>query len=629
MMVSLPSFHVRRRVLPWLILLALVGQAAIAGATDYFAATNGSGAGDGSFGNPWDLRTALAHPPSVQPGDTIWIRGGRYSGPFTSRLQGTPAAPIVVRNYDQERVILEASVWDCTSNPNKCSGWVDPCGCSLSDPACPNYLNTPLVIARCSHDVWFWGIETVNNDPVRYTEPPGGCTDAPECCYPNGNLSQPLIPECDQNPQSAAISSHTLIDAVQVFGDNIKLINCIFHDGSNGVAWWEPSQGTSEVYGALIFNNGWVNPLRGHGHGFYAQNYQTSDLSSRKLIRNVIAWNNFGWGIHARGGCGRVQGFTIEKNISFGNGLPKTVFFALDPVLYADSQNSSFPNYFFESAPPMHGMVVRDNFSYSPVATGNFSSSALRIGADGHFSVDVAVEDNYFVGDGIPLYVENWAVAKITGNTVVGGGDNNPGNTTEEIVRYVDSRSLAHLGEYIWDDNAYFMTGTNPAPFRLWRKYWGASSMLSFADWKATTGLDQNSSYTVGLPTTNKVEVLPNEYEVGRAHIVVYNWQDLASVPVDLSTTGLTHGQSFKIHNVQSFKVGDEPDYFGNVVASGTYNSAAPVVNVSMTDLAVTQPIGFLQTQTDVFGTTNPVPPTRPAAHTNLLFGAFLLVGGV
>lgn len=597
---------------------------------DYYAATNGTAGGSGSLASPWDLRTALAHPPAVQPGDTIWIRGGRYSGPFTSRLQGSSAAPIVVRNYADERVIIEASVWNCDPVlTTKCNGFLDPCTCSLSDPRCPNNRGTPLVVAACSHDVWFWGLETVNNDPVRYTAPPGGCNDAPECCYPNGDFGQPLLPHCDQNATSAAISSHTLIDAVAIYGDDIKLINCVFHDGANGVAWWEPSQGTSEVYGSLIFNNGWMNPLRGHGHGFYTQNAPTSDVASRKLIRDTITWSNFGWGVHARGGCGRVESFTIEGNVSFGNGMPKAAFFALDPVLYVDSQNSAFPNYFFEASSPMRDMVVRDNFAYSPVATGNFSASAIRVGTDGHFSNDVAVEDNYFVGDGIPLYLENWSLAKVTGNTIVGGGDNNAGNVHEEIVRYVDERTMAHLGRYVWDDNDYFMTGTNPTPFRLWRKNWGASSMLSFADWKTTAGVDANSTYTVGLPVTNVVSVRPNAYEPGRAHVVIYNWEDLATVPVDLSGAGLTHGQTYKIHNVQSFKVEDAPDHFGNVVASGTYDSGAPIVNVPMTDLTVTQPIGFLQTQMNVFGATNPVPPTKPASFTNLLFGVFLLRGGV
>ena len=56
----------------------------------YYAAPGGSGAGDGSTSRPWDLATALAGGKGmVQPGDTIWVRGGTYPGTFTSALTGT------------------------------------------------------------------------------------------------------------------------------------------------------------------------------------------------------------------------------------------------------------------------------------------------------------------------------------------------------------------------------------------------------------------------------------------------------------------------------------------------------------------------------------------------------------
>ncbi len=55
--------------------------AAVAGATDYYVAPNGSPSGNGSINNPWDLQTALDQPAAVQPGDTIWLRGGTYDEP--------------------------------------------------------------------------------------------------------------------------------------------------------------------------------------------------------------------------------------------------------------------------------------------------------------------------------------------------------------------------------------------------------------------------------------------------------------------------------------------------------------------------------------------------------------------
>ena len=73
---------------------------------EHHVATDGSPSGDGSLVSPWDLQSALNHPSAVRPGDTIWVHGGTYDGDFVSRLSGVPWEPIIVRNYDHERVTL-------------------------------------------------------------------------------------------------------------------------------------------------------------------------------------------------------------------------------------------------------------------------------------------------------------------------------------------------------------------------------------------------------------------------------------------------------------------------------------------------------------------------------------------
>ncbi len=72
-----------------------------------YAAPTGTGDGDGSDRRPWDLATALSDPLGLSPGDTLWLRGGRYHGCFTSQLTGTAGARIVVRQYPGERAILD------------------------------------------------------------------------------------------------------------------------------------------------------------------------------------------------------------------------------------------------------------------------------------------------------------------------------------------------------------------------------------------------------------------------------------------------------------------------------------------------------------------------------------------
>src|ERR1700736_1218232 len=65
----------------------------LAQAADRYVAENGTPGGDGTISRPWDLQTALNHPAAVQPGDTIWVRGGTYRAPssngFAGYLHGT------------------------------------------------------------------------------------------------------------------------------------------------------------------------------------------------------------------------------------------------------------------------------------------------------------------------------------------------------------------------------------------------------------------------------------------------------------------------------------------------------------------------------------------------------------
>ena len=47
---------------------------------NWYVSPNGSPSGTGSISSPWDIVTALAQPAAVRPGDTIWVRAGKYGG---------------------------------------------------------------------------------------------------------------------------------------------------------------------------------------------------------------------------------------------------------------------------------------------------------------------------------------------------------------------------------------------------------------------------------------------------------------------------------------------------------------------------------------------------------------------
>ena len=91
-----------RRVLVALAVFLPLGVVRTVRAADFYASPTGTtstAAGTGTITNPWALQTALAQPAAVHPGDTIWLRGGTYTGKYVSHLTGTSTAPIVVRSY--------------------------------------------------------------------------------------------------------------------------------------------------------------------------------------------------------------------------------------------------------------------------------------------------------------------------------------------------------------------------------------------------------------------------------------------------------------------------------------------------------------------------------------------------
>jgi hypothetical protein len=75
----------------------------------HYASPAGQRSGDGTRDRPWDLATALAGGNGrVQPGDTVWLRGGRYVGDeFTTHLRGTAAARITFRQAPGERATID------------------------------------------------------------------------------------------------------------------------------------------------------------------------------------------------------------------------------------------------------------------------------------------------------------------------------------------------------------------------------------------------------------------------------------------------------------------------------------------------------------------------------------------
>ena len=95
------------------------------------------------------------------------------------------------------------------------------------------------------------------------------------------------------------------------------------------------------------------------------------------------------------------------------------------------------------------------------------------------------------------------------------------------------------------------------------------------------------NSWTIGpypttpRPTSNHIQIQKHAYVPGRARAYVHNWQGLATVQLDM-TGILAVGESYEVRDVQNF--------FGPLVATGTYGGGS--ITVPAGALPVVQPLG-------------------------------------
>lgn len=499
----------------------LVGLfAASVHAADFYVSPSGTPRGNGSQKNPWDLQTALNQPPVVRAGDTIWLRGGEYrpaaasSTGFTSTLGGGSNAPIIVRQYRGERATLR----------------------EVARFTGPSSVRQTILYIFGSN-TWFWGFEAASSSTTR------------------------VIDDSGSNPTPAELP---LPSGVEVVGPNIKLINLVVHDARGGLGLWAAAT-NCEVYGCIVYNNGWSAPDRGHGHGIYTQN-----LNGTKRLSDNIVFNHFGLGIHGYTVNSFLQNYLIERNAIFDN-----AHFAASPHVAAGEQilfgggtkikNLRILNNYLYQALDLHGAMLTPD--YGAIANNNVTIAGNYIAGGsggGNYLVSVRLYDSLVFTD----------------NTLY--------STNGSLLR------LRAVPGYTVDNNAYY--GNADAGFR------NDHTQSDFAEWRAATGFDAHSRYFQGVKPPNKVFVNVNAYEPKRANIIVYNWSKASSVMADVSRV-LGVGDVYEVRNAQ--------DWFAAPVLRGTYKGGG--LDLPMTNLTVAIPTGWTDT--------NAVP------RTGREFNVFVLIG--
>jgi hypothetical protein len=347
---------------------------------------------------------------------------------------------------------------------------------------------------------------------------------------------------------------------LQVVAPNSKFINLIIHDVGHGFGFWKEAV-NSEIYGCIIYNCGSANKpgqYSTHGHGIYSQNN-----TGVKTIRHNLIFNQFGFGLHIYPNPGNVNGYLIDGNTLFNNGI-----LTHDTVRYNNILVNPYPPY------TCNDVVIQNNLTYDSKLTYTYTAlieSDLYLGASNVNSKNLQVQNNYLMGKGrAGLAILSWDSVKFQNNTTYYSGNGSAAIALPAGVLY-----SAHS----WNNNTYY-GGSSVSQYSY--QY---GPLVDFSGWKAITGFDASSSFLASAPSSSNVVVQANQYENGRANVLVYNWGLQSTVSIDLSGVGLVDGQSFTIVDAQ--------DFFGSPIFSGVYNSASPTAAVNLTGLAPVAPHGM------------------------------------
>lgn len=223
----------------------------------YFVATNGQATNKGTLSSPWSLGHALQGNGMLEPGDTVFLQGGKYLGNYTAALlSGKPVQPIVFMSYDGERPVIDGY----TGLGNNVSGLT--------------------ITASCQHLV-FNGIEVASSAPSRVSGAAGA--------LPTGN-------------------------GLSVIGSFITLANCIVHDmPGTGIAVDANTQGVN-VYGCIVYNNGVEQASVAAGNGVSINGGREK---APNRLSNSFVFNNAQNGVIS---FGAANGLHIRQNVVFNTG---------------------------------------------------------------------------------------------------------------------------------------------------------------------------------------------------------------------------------------------------------------------------------------------------------------------
>ncbi len=506
----------------------------------YYVSPSGSAVNIGSISNPWNIQYALNGAQAagkINAGDTIYLRSGTYTGKFISNLGYAAGAPIIVKNYNKERVIINGY----TGAINNATALVI------------NGLNT-----------WFMGLEVTSTSTSRVSgSTPSGNTSKPGDIYTGGG--------------------------VDVFGQDIKIINFIVHDiPGTAIGAWKTAD-NNEIYGCILYNNGFsgrsdpaaASSVKGHGPGIYVQNLNPA--KPQKLLNNFV-FKNFSLGIEAKTTGAlpghALNGINIDSNTIFNAGALNYDTISRKYNLFLGSEVNPYN--------PAENIYIRSNVFYRDETDGSkpfyqdgilkpahYNQQNISFGT-GQIDSFVYFHNNYITGSCYSggIYVQNnFKRFDFQYNTLYDplGSSISALVGVEYFAEYNVADTVKLAGT--WNNNRYFSNSLNP----FWReKNQTQLAVLNLAGFRSVYGTDINSVLFAAKPTDTAF-IRKNKYETNTFYVTVLNNSKQAAFTISFGNSNL---------NGYYYTVIDAQNYFGSPVTTGIYNGTSIVLPMNLQDVS-------------------------------------------
>ncbi|MCB9202629.1 MAG: T9SS type A sorting domain-containing protein [Flavobacteriales bacterium] len=479
---------------------------------EWHVTTTGTPEGNGSLSSPWDLQTALSHPASVLPGDTIWLHGGTYKGHFTSVLNGTADKYITVRGVKGEGIV------ELDGNTESSNGYI------LTIPDNSNKQNVIFRDFEITMKGDFDRLNLSSNNVVS-----GIFTKAPNCKFINiiiHNVTGVWVGSSEQSINNEFYGIITYNNGWYEITNNDN-VNCSkSFNPRGGVFYMKNSKEFSNFNNNIVFNN-----LRAGIELWSASSHGTEWDENRSMNEKIILKNNIIFNINSPlsyhldwedSECKRPQPGDI-KGLGYGGGIIIATDDKNGRNIAKDiefSENILYNNTDFNLGGNSQGKIAKIKV---PLALGSTMESPVE---------RIHLSNNLIIGAQEPIRLDFVKSLYMRNNLIFG--------------RQISINNVNINNNWIqdWDidENHYFYkSGIDPNSLGNW-DYW---KNLNF---DMNGSLSDYSSY---VPSTNRVQ--QNKYEPNRFSITIMNKNGGVDTDVDFSRYGIPTGTPYTVRDVENY----------------------------------------------------------------------------